>query len=153
MCAGRLPLFFEHLLQLFAGERHRGEGVGERLHIRRLTVGDIAVGIACAGGCDHQVCPQAARVHDRDLGTEFGCRPQLHIGDEVAESGLTAPVLRERGSWSARHRVLHSAVEVVGDLAYLHLAEHIGHGGCLVDDRLNRRIRHETGDRQDLADE
>ncbi len=100
-----LPLLLEHALHLSARELNRGERVRERLHGRSLAVGHGAVGIALTGGCEREVRPDAARVHECDVGVR---RPEVRVGDKVADGGFAAAVL-------ARAVALASAVEIGRD--------------------------------------
>ena len=86
-----------------AGHRLRDEAVAERLDREGLAVRDLAGRFAARRDvADPQVRPDAARVHERELGAAEGGglrRDELGVGDHVAERRLAE---RRRRSGSGR---------------------------------------------------
>ena len=77
---GRLELLAEQGPDLRPGQVHLDQVVGERLDREQLAPGDLA-------GLDPG--PDAARVHERELGVHLG---PLGVGDQVAERRLAGRV-------------------------------------------------------------
>ena len=69
-------LLLQHLLELGAGEGLGDHQVVERLHGEALAVRHLTGGLAAGGVGEGQRLPDAARVHQRDLGARAdGCTP------------------------------------------------------------------------------
>src|ERR1700712_5679623 len=88
-----LPLLLEDLANLLAGGRECDERVRKRLHICKLAVGDIPIGIAGPRRSVGEARAESPGIHECDLRALILSGGELSVGDEVAQGGLSTAVV------------------------------------------------------------